>query len=824
MATEIDRASLQNLDQVRRMLELEARQGYHDSSAANGTADFVLERLSKALPQFDSEGQRVLREVESLVADYSRLSVENRARCADEALRLLRGLLSTARLNVGAQERAAPPPKPRRKSKSKSKPRSKSRNRVTSLDDQVTRLGGVGSKRAEQLAQLGVETISDLIYLFPRRYVDYSKLDPIVSLLFGQVSTVQGTVTSIEGRSTRTRKRLVDVVVSDESGSIHALFFNPYIERQLKVGARVSISGRVDQYRGTLAFKSPEWEELTHEAVHTGRIVPIYPLTKGLYQKTLRGLVRRALDAGLPLIEDYLPPETFERVQNPPLIPLAQALEWFHYPAGETTDDARRAWALAKTRLAFDEFLGLQVGLLQRKQEWQSEPGTAFDVDRDDLGAFVDSLPFNLTRAQQRALDEILSDMAAQSPMTRLLQGDVGSGKTAVAAAAMHVAVRNGYQAAFMAPTELLAEQHYGSLSSLFGALPKEQRARVCLITGSATAVERRYLYRAIESGYFNIIVGTHALIQEGVSFERLGFAVIDEQHRFGVEQRGQLRSKGRDPDILVMTATPIPRSLALTLHGDLDVSTLDELPPGRQPIETRWLQGKQRNEAYSFVREQVQAGYQAFIVFPLVEESESIEARAAVAEYERLQSDIFPDLRLGLLHGRMKAAEKDEVMLAFRDRELDVLVSTSVVEVGIDIPNATVMIIENADRFGLSQLHQFRGRVGRGEARSYCLLLTDKASQEGRRRLAAMVDTQDGFELAQIDLKMRGPGDFLGTRQSGIPELQFANFADVRDLERARREAAMIVEADPGLERPEHQALRERVERFWTRPIAEVS
>ncbi|HLT20057.1 MAG TPA: ATP-dependent DNA helicase RecG [Thermomicrobiales bacterium] len=829
MALDLEQADRQALIQLQKVLELERRKGFQDAAASNGLSAFAGERVRRLLPVLDSEGQRILREIDGLLDGYGRMGVENRQRCAEEALRLVSGLVSTARLGerVQAREASAAPRRPenrkpaaRRATKAVPPPRG-----VSSLSDPVTLLPGVGPSRARQLEALGVTTIRDLLYLHPRRYIDYSRIEPISNLVFGRISTIQGTVTAIDQRPTRTGKTLVEVVVSDETGSIRCIFFNPYIERQLGLGSRVSMSGRVEQMRGTLCFKSPEWEELRPDSIHTGRIVPVYPLTRGLPQKTLRGIVRAALDRGLGLVEEYLPQATLERVTNPPLIPLADALEWMHYPDGETPDEARRRWKLAKSRLAFDEFLSLQLGLLQRKQGWQSEPGIAFEPPEGTVERFVDALPFQLTGAQQRALKDILADMRAPEPMTRLLQGDVGSGKTAVAAAACFVAARCGYQAALMAPTELLAEQHMRSLARLFEGLDEDERPRVALITGSTTGAERREVYAAIASGECDIAVGTQALIQQGVEFHRLGLAIIDEQHRFGVEQRAALRQKGISPDVLVMTATPIPRSLALTLHGDLDVTTLDELPPGRQPIETRWLQGRERLWAYGFVRERVQAGEQAFIVFPLVEESEAVDARAAVDEHIRLSNEIFPDLRLGLLHGRMKPAEKDEVMLAFRDHEIDVLVSTSVVEVGIDVPNATVMLIEGADRFGLAQLHQFRGRVGRGERKSYCLLVTDKVSAEAETRLQAMVDSDDGFRLAQIDLEMRGPGDFLGTRQSGLPEFQLADFADVRDLERARAEAEQILASDPALEKAEHALLRARVERFWrTVERAEVS
>ena len=825
MVLDLDQADRQALDQLQKVLELEARKGFTNTAASNGLSTFTGERIRRLLPLVDGEGQRVLREVDGLIDDYDRMGVENRERCASEALRLVSGLMSTARL--GARESSSEPPRqrqPKSRTRSRRRPaRQANRLAVRSLNDAVTVLPGVGPSRAKQLAKLGIESVRDLLYLHPRRYIDYSNLDPIANLLFGQVSTVQGIVSKLDSRPTRTGKRLVEVTVSDESGSIRAVFFHPYIERQLRIGSRVSMSGRVEQMRGVLCFKSPEWEELRGDSIHTGRIVPVYPLTQGLYQKTVRGIVRSALDAGLPLVEEYLPEETMDRVE-PRLVNLSDALKWMHYPEGETPDDARRRWLAAKSRLAFDELLSLQLGLLQRKQGVQSEPGISIETSSPEVNLYVGSLPFKLTKAQARAVEDILADMRSPSPMTRLLQGDVGSGKTAVAAVACFVAARAGYQSAIMAPTELLAEQHAQSFVSLFAGLPEEMRPDVHLITGSMSAGQRRPALDAMANGDCDIAVGTQALIQDRVEFHNLGLVIVDEQHRFGVEQRSALRQKGVSPDVLVMTATPIPRSLALTIHGDLDVTTLDELPPGRQPIETRWLRGRERIDAYGFVRERVADGEQAFIVFPLVEESEAVEARAAVDEHQRLSNDVFPDLQLGLLHGRMRPAEKDEAMVAFRDRKTDILVSTSVVEVGIDIPNATVMLIEGADRFGLAQLHQFRGRVGRGDRQSYCLLVTDNVSHEAETRLHAMVDSTDGFKLAQIDLEMRGPGDFLGTRQSGLPEFQLADFADVRDLERARNEAELILEGDPELSRADHVGIRSRVERFWANAVSEVS
>ena len=640
-------------------------------------------------------------------------------------------------------------------------------------------------------------------------------------MLFGSMTTIQGVVQSVETQHTRTGKTLLDVVVADGTGQIHATWFNPWLAKQFYAGLRVSLSGRVEQMRGNLVLNSPEWEPLDAETLNTGRLVPVYPLTKNLYQKQLRGLVRHALDAARGLIPEHLPDE-FCREQC--VIGLAEAVEWAHFPDGDTPDEARNRLEYARRRLAFDEFLTLQLGLLQRKLQWQGQPGNSISAGPTTLANFIDVLPYTLTGAQQRALAEILADMAKSEPMTRLLQGDVGSGKTVVAAAAAWVAIRAGFQVALMAPTEILAEQHQRGLEALFASLPEQLRPRLGYLTGGVSGAERARVYAGVADGSIELLIGTHALIQGALEFANLGFAIVDEQHRFGVEQRGALRTKGRNADVLVMTATPIPRSLALTLHGDLDVSTLDEQPPGRLPVETWWLRARERAKAYNFIREQVSLGRQAFVVFPLVEESELIDAKAAVAEHERLSREVFPDLRLGLLHGRMKPSEKDAVMRAFRVGEIDILVSTSVVEVGIDVPNASVMLIDGADRFGLAQLHQFRGRVGRGAERSYCLLMAGDVSDDGRVRLQTMVDSQDGFHLAQVDMELRGPGDFLGTRQSGLPELSMASFADVRDLEKARAAAEGILAEDPQLVTAKWALLAARVAAFWSTAVTDVS
>jgi ATP-dependent DNA helicase RecG len=511
-----------------------------------------------------------------------------------------------------------------------------------------------------------------------------------------------------------------------------------------------------------------------------------------------------------------LPESTRERLG---LSELATAVRQIHFPDNqESADEARQ-------RLAFDEFLSIQLGMMRRRHEWKRNQGSPIAGGQAEVGAFVESLPFQLTGAQQTSLDRVLADLSEPRPMARLLQGDVGSGKTVVAAAAMVAAVAAGKQAALMAPTEILAEQHHQTLATLLGGAQDwglDHGISVELLTGSLHRVDRGRVYAALASGQADIVVGTHALIQQHVTFKDLAFVVVDEQHRFGVAQRAALRGKGKVPHMLVMSATPIPRSLALTVYGDLEVSVIDEMPPGRQPIETRWLLPREHERAYDFIRSQVEKGHQAFILYPLVEESDKVEAKSAVEGHKELQATVFRDLRLGLLHGKMKGKEKDEVMTCFRQGDLDILVSTSVIEVGIDVPNATVMLIEGADRFGLAQLHQFRGRVGRGGHKSFCLLISDSASPDDPQtrttweRLKAIEETQDGFLLAEKDLELRGPGDFFGVRQSGLPELRLASLSNVQVLETARAEAATLYEEDPLLEKPEHKLLAEQVARAW--------
>ncbi|NOZ27824.1 MAG: ATP-dependent DNA helicase RecG [Chloroflexi bacterium] len=804
-------------DRLKKVLALERRQGFRNRAVIGGLDKFAARWEADVLAEVKTPEQREqVQAIVALLMGYPTLeSPVARERVIDDILaRAQRVMEAEARpsaepVPAAAPQPTAPPPPKAPAERPARPPRKRPSEPAAGLDAPVTRLPGVGPRHAQRLAKLGIRTVRDLLWHFPRRYEDYSTLKTIDHLQVGEECTIIGNVWDVQSRRSRSGREIVQAIIGDSTGTIQATWFNPYMIRQLKPGRAIVLSGKIDTYLGRLVLTNPEWEPLDRQFIHTGRLVPIYPMTQGVSARWLRRLIKQTVDAWTPNIEDYLPDGVRERQD---LMPLGQALAQIHFPDNwDLLEQARR-------RLSFDEFFFIQLGMLRQRHRWQHQPGRPLPANAEVMERFREALPFQLTRAQERALREILEDMAQSRPMSRLLQGDVGSGKTAVAAAAMWAAICNGAQAVLMAPTEILAEQHYRGLSRLFERLqhPEGRPVRLALLTGSLPEGEKRQLHEAIAAGEVDIVIGTHALIQETVQFASLGLAVIDEQHRFGVAQRARLRQKGYNPHVLVMSATPIPRTLALTLYGDLDISVLDELPPGRQPIRTRWLRPLERERAYAFIRRQIEAGRQAFIICPLVEESESSDAKAAIEEHRRLQEEVFPDLKLGLLHGRMKGEEKDAVMQAFSRGELDILVATSVVEVGIDVPNATVILIEGAERFGLAQLHQFRGRVGRGEHPSYCILLSDADSGDSEERLKAMEQTQDGFILAQKDLELRGPGDFFGTRQSGLPPLHLAQLGDVRTLEAAREEAKRLFAVDPELSLPEHQLLRAQVAQFW--------
>ena len=675
-------------------------------------------------------------------------------------------------------------------------------------------LKGVGPAKARLMKRLGIETPVALLHFSPRAHEDRRSLRDLGSLRDGEAAVFRGRVVSarlqrIPRRVSRRSMSVVKVAVADDTGSIDLEFWNqPFRERQFHEGEEVLVSGKTvrKKGKGPLRMSSPEVEHLGDEAedpdpVSWGRIVPVYPLTKGLRQRDLRRAVRDALAKHLHEVEDPVPPELLRGRDLPPLRGAVAAI---HFPAEPAAaEEARR-------RLVFDELLFLQLALaLRRRSLVQEDRGFAYALggrlDRRIRARF----PFAFTAAQDRAVRDILADLAATHPMNRLLQGDVGSGKTALALYAMLAAVANGRQAALLAPTEILAEQHFrGFRRALSGS-----KVRVEALTGGIPAKERRAVLAGVKSGAVGILVATHAVLEGDVEFHDLGMAVVDEQHRFGVHQRRVFREKGLRPDLLYLTATPIPRTLALTLFGDLDVSVLDEKPPGRRPVRTVAVAPGEEAAACETVRREIAAGRQAFFVCPLVEESEDLDLRAAEEEAERLGTRVFPDLRVGLLHGRMAPKRKRSVMDDFRAGRIHVLVSTVVVEVGVDVPNASVLAVLHAERFGLSQLHQLRGRIGRGPHPSLCLLFTDPRGEDGRRRIEAMLSTDDGFEIAEMDLRIRGSGEFFGARQSGLPDVRFPEaLLDAPLLDRSRRDAFALVAGDPALALPAHRALREHL------------
>ncbi len=692
---------------------------------------------------------------------------------------------------------------------------------------EVKYVKGVGPKLASILNHANIYTVEDLLYYFPRKHIDYNNRLKIRDLQEGAYASIIGTVQAVNAYNAKNKNiSIVSVTVKDETGSMVANWIYGKANRAMLEsfkgrftrGAEIMLSGKVkiDSYKNKFAMDRPEVEILSYSSddpeeaafnsVNAGRIVPVYPVVMGLNLRILRRAIREALNTYLESIADPLPLAIRQKYQ---LVDLQTALEQVHFPETTYHYDA------ARKRLVFDELFYIQVRLgLIRSQYKRSVKGLSLETQAGGIvDRFLSQLPFALTGAQTRVLKEIKADMADPKPMYRLLQGDVGSGKTMIAILTLLIAVENGYQGALMAPTEILAEQHYRNFIQWLTPLG----LKVGLFVGKAKAKERREARQGLLNGQIHIAVGTHALIQEGVEFDRLGAVVVDEQHRFGVRQRVLLKNKGESPEMLTMTATPIPRTLAMTLHGDLDVSVLDELPPGRTPIRTGLFTGKnEREQAYQLIRQEITKGRQAYIVFPLIEESENLAAKAATAEYERLREEVFAEFSMGLLHGKMRSDEKDDVMRAFSTGNLQILVSTTVIEVGVDVPNATVMLIDSAHRFGLAQLHQLRGRVGRGAHQSYCLLLTDSRAEESLNRLQILVESTDGFEISEKDLEIRGPGEFLGTRQSGLPDLVLADLIkDQGILEMAREAAFSLIDDNSDLTHyPElHEAIFSKTE-----------
>jgi ATP-dependent DNA helicase RecG len=669
-----------------------------------------------------------------------------------------------------------------------------------SLQTPLSKAGRIYKMFASRLEKIGIFTLEDFLYHIPFRYDDFSLISKIAQIQSGGVVTVQGQVLSIQNIYTRRYKKIQKALVNDETGSIEVVWYNqPFLTKYIHVNDTVSLSGKAEIFNHKLTLTSPEYEIINgnNATLHTGRLSPVYPETKGLTSKWLRRQIYKLLQEFKYQITDFIPPDLLAKYNYPP---LADALRHIHFP--ENSKQAQ----IARERLAFNELLLIQLKSKLRKMDWEKEiKGIPFAIAKykNELENFSKSLPFELTHSQIKAVDEILQDVTKDKPMNRLLQGDVGSGKTVVGAYIMYIAFLNGYQSVLMAPTEILAQQHFETIKRFL----EPYGVNVALATGSKKSMEYKVSsikYKKNEKNILNtkyqildtdVLVGTHAILNEKIKFKKLGLVIIDEQQRFGVEQRSIIRGKGNNPHFLTMTATPIPRTVALTMYGDLDISYLEELPKGRRLIKTWLVPPEKREGAYEWIRKHVkELDSQIFIICPFIEESENMQTvKAAAVEYERLRKNVFPDLRLGMLHGKLKSKEKDQILDDFRNKKYDILVATPVVEVGIDIPNATVIMIEAAERFGLAQLHQLRGRVGRGEKQSYCLLFTDSPSQHTYTRLKAMETKHNGAELAELDLKLRGPGDIFGTAQSGLPKLRVATFSDFSLIQQTKHEAESL-------------------------------
>ncbi|HID8457148.1 TPA: ATP-dependent DNA helicase RecG [Clostridioides difficile] len=672
---------------------------------------------------------------------------------------------------------------------------------------------GIGPKKADKLNKLGIFTLKDLLYYFPRQFEDRNNLKKIAQLEDGEKVTIKAVISSINTFSPKEGMTLTKIDVKDETGSAKLVFFNKsYIKNTFRPGDSILVFGKVKKKFNNLELTSCELEYLTNSPKNTCRFMPVYQLTYGVTNKEIMSIIRTVLEDKELIIQEYMPQRIIEKYR---LCSIDFAVRNIHSPS------SKESLKIALYRIVFEELLILQLGLFVFKSGRNKEDGIKFKTSKD-LKKIISALPFKLTKAQNRALDEIIQDMNLEKIMNRLVQGDVGSGKTVVALLALANCVLNGYQGALMAPTEILAGQHYISLTESL----KDFGINVGLLIGSLTKKQKDTVLEQIKNNEIDILIGTHALIEDKVEFNNIGLVITDEQHRFGVMQRSKLSLKGANPDILVMTATPIPRTLALILYGDLDISIIDELPPGRQPIETIAIEKSKRDRAYNnLVRREVESGRQVYIVCPLVEESEAIEAKSAVELVEELRAEYFHDLRLGLLHGKMKSSEKDEVMRLFKDKEIDILVSTTVIEVGVNVPNATLMIIENAERFGLAQLHQLRGQVGRGSHKSYCVLIYDSKTDVCRQRMAIMEETNDGFKISEKDLEIRGPGEFFGTRQHGLPELKVANlFKHIKILKLAQQEARYILGEDNNLQLKENMALKKEIIDKFKDTLKEIS
>lgn len=834
------------LDRVSRPIEFASRDACAHVGAVKNLSSFVTTQVLSALAQqvYPRAIESRLLSLRDLFVDFQQLQpVEEQRRRIQMARDILHALRKAASQPALAREVTTEDAAP--------VVRASSAARRDLWNLPIRFVKGVGPKRTSVLTKLQIETVEDALWTVPWRYEDRSAMTPIGNLVPGMTASICGTIIKCESKRTRNRRLTVlEVVVEDPSGRMQVVFFNqPYLEQVLAVEKRVMMSGRV--ISGKQGWMVPRMDvaqyevvgEATESTLHVGRIVPIYHETKGWTSRQMRVLVKGLLDEHAGDLDDYVPVSVRARQR---LIPVQEAIQEIHFPkVGGDLSSLEQGKTAAHRRLAFEELFLLQVALATRQRSVQEEPKSLqFNLRAPLLAKLERLLPFRLTVAQSRVIRDVFRDMLSTKPMNRLVQGDVGSGKTMVALHAIVLACGSGYQAALMAPTEILAEQHYRNLRGMLEQLG----LTVALVRGSDKAAVKKTQAEQLASGKIQVAIGTHALIQKGVAFKNLGLAVVDEQHKFGVLERKTLIEKGYKPDVLVLTATPIPRTLAMTVYGDLDVSTIDMLPPGRKPVRTFLFGDAQRRRAYQIVRDELRNKKQAYVVYPLVEESEKTDLQAAMQGAEQLQNDEFADFRVGLLHGRMKVAEKEAVMADFKAGKIHLLVATTVIEVGVDVPNATVMMIEHAERFGLAQLHQLRGRVGRAGHQSYCLLMaaglrggkgvtgqrghgtplspyhsttTPSPASAARERLDALVQSNDGFVIAEEDLRIRGPGEFFGLRQWGMPEFRVANL--VRDgelLQQARQEAVALLKQDPQLQAAAHQGLKEAMLRKWEKKL----
>jgi ATP-dependent DNA helicase RecG len=769
-------AEKKNFTELFTLLEREERTGCQDASVFGGFSAHLLSLVEKLAEAGEFSSSKIPEELKRLFKDY-----------AERPRAIRRERIEQARLLLQNIKPILP---------------EASKQSFDPLSFSVQYVKGVGPVVAQKLQKLGIATVRDLLTHYPRRYEDRRIFSPIRQARWDEMQTIRGKIGKVSEVRPKRQLTITKMAISDGTAVAYLVWYNqPYLKNLLKPGVEVIAYGKLERKFGELQILNPEVEILSEDqetTLHTNRIVPIYPSTEALSQTLLRKVIFYSLEKHKHAFDEPLPQQVRQEYH---LEEIQIALQNIHFPP-EWVDLEK-----ARRRLVFEEFFILQVFLALKKQGKQAAVGISFPIQPHWLEEFQEKLPFSLTNAQKRVMQEIAGDMQKPKAMHRLLQGDVGSGKTVVAAFAALCAIRSGYQAAYMAPTEILAEQHGMNLSKILAPFD----IPVLQFLGDQTKSEREKVLRALQSGSGKLVIGTHALIQDDVFFRNLGLGIIDEQHKFGVLQRTTLKHKGNNPDILVMTATPIPRTLAMTLYGDLDVSVIDEMPKGRKPVKTRWVSYEREWDVWNFVRKEVQSGKQAFIVCPLVEESEKLEAASAVEEAERLRTKVFPDLSVALLHGRMKSDEKESAMEAFRSGKASILIATTVIEVGVDVPNATVMVVKNAERFGLSQLHQLRGRVGRGSEQAYCILLAHAKSQEAQERLEALCQSQDGFAIAEADLRLRGPGEFYGTRQHGLPDFKIANLIrDLPILEEARQAAFQLVQRDPHLALPEHKTLRD--------------